>query len=79
MNAVALSADGRHALSGSADGTIRLWNLENGTCLAMFPTNVPIYSLACSQKDPLVVVAGDARGMTSTFWKYTSHPWSDRQ
>jgi serine/threonine protein kinase len=33
---VAFSPDGRRALSGSADGTVRLWNVENGQQLRCF-------------------------------------------
>ena len=33
VNAVALSADGRHALSGGQDGTLRWWELASGTCI----------------------------------------------
>ena len=31
--ALAVSLDGRYAVSGSADGTVRLWNLATGQCL----------------------------------------------
>ncbi|MBV8995111.1 MAG: protein kinase [Pseudonocardiales bacterium] len=30
---VGVTADGRHALSGSADGTVRWWDLTTGSCL----------------------------------------------
>jgi WD40 repeat protein len=33
VSAVALSADGRRALSGSPDGTLREWDLDAGRCL----------------------------------------------
>ncbi len=35
VRAVALSADGIHALSGGADGTVRLWRLENAGGIAV--------------------------------------------
>ncbi len=34
IRSVALSADGRHAISGSADNTVRLWDLDAGRCTA---------------------------------------------
>lgn len=36
VKAVCLSADGRHALSGGADGTLRLWDVSTGCCLRTF-------------------------------------------
>jgi WD40 repeat protein len=36
VTCVAVSADGRRALTGSEDKAIRLWDLESGACLAKF-------------------------------------------
>jgi WD40 repeat protein/serine/threonine protein kinase len=36
VTSVRLSADGRHALSGSADQTLKLWDVATGTCLRTF-------------------------------------------
>ena len=36
MNSVALSADGRWALSGSEDKTLRLWEVASGRCVRTF-------------------------------------------
>ena len=36
VRAVAMTADGRRALSGSADKTLRLWDLDSGHCLRTF-------------------------------------------
>ena len=33
VNSVALTPDGRRALSGSKDKTLRLWDLDTGACL----------------------------------------------
>jgi len=33
VHAVRFSADGRHALSGSGDGTLRLWDVGSGECV----------------------------------------------
>ncbi|MGD0885241.1 MAG: protein kinase [Thermodesulfovibrionales bacterium] len=36
VNSVAISPDGRSALSGSVDKTLRLWDIETGECLRVF-------------------------------------------
>jgi hypothetical protein len=36
VDAVSFSADGRFALSGSLDQTLRLWELDTGRCLRVF-------------------------------------------
>ena len=33
VNSVALSSNGRYALSGSWDKTVKLWDVNTGTCL----------------------------------------------
>ncbi|NLX96920.1 MAG: AAA family ATPase [Rhodopirellula sp.] len=33
VKAVAITSDGRHAVSASEDGTIKLWDVDSGTCL----------------------------------------------
>jgi len=38
VKAVCLSEDARHALSGSGDGTLRLWDLASGECLQTIHT-----------------------------------------
>jgi len=36
VNSICLSADGRYALTGSSDTTLKLWDLENGGCIRTF-------------------------------------------
>jgi hypothetical protein len=38
---VALSADGRTAVSGSNDKTVRVWDLSSGQCRAVHPGDSP--------------------------------------
>ncbi len=45
---VALSPDGRHAVSGSLDGTIRLWDVEGGKELRRFSEGGHVSSVAFS-------------------------------
>jgi WD40 repeat protein len=56
VNALAVLPDGRRALSGSDDRTLRLWALEEGRSLAVFPFDQPVASLAFSALLCAVVV-----------------------
>jgi hypothetical protein len=61
VNAVAVTADGRRAVSGSDDRTLRLWDLEDGGEIAIFTAESPIVSCAVA-RDGRTVVAGDESG-----------------
>ncbi len=52
-----MTPDGRRAVSGSADKTLRVWNLETGACLAIARLN------ACEA----VAVTGDNRIVAGTW------------
>ncbi|MBZ0297441.1 MAG: TIR domain-containing protein, partial [Anaerolineae bacterium] len=58
--AVAFSPDGTMLLSGGADSTLSLWEVESGTLLRSF-TDLPdtIYSVAFSPDGSLAAAAGD--------------------
>ncbi|MBX2862640.1 MAG: hypothetical protein KTR27_03725, partial [Leptolyngbyaceae cyanobacterium MAG.088] len=63
---VALSEDGRHALSGSDDNTIKLWDLTTGNCLATFCGDHSF--VACDlSADGITIVAGDQAGTVHFF------------
>ncbi|MFH1921865.1 MAG: hypothetical protein ABIP48_18520 [Planctomycetota bacterium] len=62
VSSVALSADGRHAVSGSSDRTLRYWDLQTGGCVALFPCDCLITCVALTLKPPWTVWAGDKRG-----------------
>ena len=64
--AVALSADGRLALSVSWDNTINLWDVSSGRVLASFTGEGAFVSLAISS-DGRRVIAGDALGRIHLF------------
>jgi WD40 repeat protein len=65
--ALAVSGDGRHALSGSSDGTLRWWDLQSGGCVAVFSHDDVITTVALSGCRPYTVVAGDKRGQVLFF------------
>lgn len=59
VNAVAISADGRFALSGSGDNTLKLWDIEEGTCLRTFEGNTAkVESVALSADGRFAVSGG---------------------
>jgi WD40 repeat protein len=53
-------ADGRHALSGSDDCTLLMWDLATGECLAEYTADAVITCVAFARDD--LVVAGSADG-----------------
>jgi WD40 repeat protein len=49
IRAVAMAADGRVGVSGSYDGTIRVWDLDHGTCLRTLGDHEgPVYAVSLS-------------------------------
>jgi WD40 repeat protein len=61
VNAVVVTPDGRHFLSGGADGALRLWDLIHGTLVATFSGADSISACAIGP-DGLTFVAGDRAG-----------------
>ncbi|MEC4986649.1 MAG: WD40 repeat domain-containing protein, partial [Oscillatoria sp. PMC 1076.18] len=61
VEAVAITRDGKHAISGSSDNTLKLWDLATGAVLATFTADV--FVLCCAvAPDGRTVVAGDESG-----------------
>jgi WD40 repeat protein len=61
VKAVALTPDGRRAVSGSDDNTLKVWDLESGSLIASFTGESSMFSCAVSP-DGLTIVAGEASG-----------------
>ena len=57
---VALSADGRRAVSASLDNTLKVWDLETGAMIATFTCDAAV--LCCATAGARTVLAGDAAG-----------------
>ncbi len=48
VNAVDVTADGRHVLSGGEDGKLRLWDVESGECILSNQFDTSIHDVAFS-------------------------------
>src|SRR5262249_2338215 len=60
VSSVAMSGDGRLALSGSADRTLRLWETATGKCLRSLAGHTEWVTAVCLSGDALVAVSGSA-------------------
>jgi WD40 repeat protein len=66
IDAVAVVAGG-WIMSAATDGTLRVWDLKSGACLALFPWDYPFTSVAVTTRPPYTVVAGDSQGNVLLF------------
>jgi WD40 repeat protein len=57
---VAVSPDGRRAVSASADKTLQVWDLETGGIVTTFTCDAP--ALCCAFADDRTIIAGDQAG-----------------
>jgi WD40 repeat protein len=58
---VAVTSDGKLAISGSDDATLRAWDVETGRALAVFTADSGVWACAIAP-DGQTIVAGDASG-----------------
>jgi WD40 repeat protein len=73
VDSVCLSGDGRNALSGSADNTMRLWELSTGRCLRTFEGHSEAVSAGAATS---VCLSGDGRyALSRGSWDKTLRLW----
>jgi WD domain, G-beta repeat len=60
VNGVAVTADGRRAVSASWDNTLKVWDLDTGSCLATFTCDAHVF--CCTFASERKILAGDAIG-----------------
>ncbi|CAM5515687.1 hypothetical protein GCM10010329_65300 [Streptomyces spiroverticillatus] len=63
VNDLDLTADGRTAVSGSDDGTIRLWDVESGTCTGVLKGHQSQVDSVCLSPDGRRLLSGDWSGV----------------
>ena len=61
---MAVTPDGRHAVSGSFDKTLRVWDLRLPKCVVVFTCDAPVLCCACNGQR---IVAGDQNGQLHLF------------
>ena len=61
VNAVAVTPDGRHVVSGSWDKTLRVWDLKDGKQILTFTLDATVTACIAAQ-DNRTIIAGDNLG-----------------
>ena len=77
---MALSADGRWALSGSSDNTLRLWEVSNGQCLRTFAGHMHCVNSVALSADGRWALSGSSDNTLRLWeldWDYEFPGWSD--
>ena len=73
---VCLSTDGRHAVSGSKDGALRLWEVATGTCLLTFTWREDIVNSVCLSSDGHYALSGGGSHFSADTARTTLRLWA---
>ncbi len=71
VHSVAVTADGRRALSGSSDETLRLWDLGTGECLRTFAGHPDMVRCVALSADERLALSG-GNDKTLRLWELSS-------
>jgi WD40 repeat protein/serine/threonine protein kinase len=71
VNSVCLSVDGRFALSGSSDHTVKLWEVASGKCLKTFVGHAKWVNSVCLSTDGRYALSG-SDDYTLKLWEVSS-------
>jgi WD40 repeat protein/serine/threonine protein kinase len=67
VTSVCMSLDDKFVLSGSADKTLRLWDVESGQCMKVFQGHGKGVTSVCMTSDAMYALSGGADGNVK-FW-----------
>ena len=67
-----LSADGRYALSGSKDYTLKLWDVSTGQCLRTFDAGGYVYSVSLSTDGEYALSGRGSKDYTLKLWEMST-------
>jgi WD40 repeat protein len=71
VHSVSMSADGRYALSGSSDRTMKLWEVSTGQCLSTFEGHSDLVLSVCLSADGKYALSGSSDN-TLKLWNIKS-------
>jgi len=67
VECIDVSHDGKRAVTGSGDGSIRIWDLQKGKCISVMTDERSVYCVAISKNGKTVVSGGF--GYSASIWR----------
>lgn len=84
VTSVCLTGDGRYAVSGGLDRTVRVWDLESGRCARTFEAHRGAVNAVCVSADGRHILSAGAEGVLKLWmldWDLEANPpadWAER-